>query len=235
MIDDKILAEVRTHAGQEFPRECCGLVAVVRGKQRYVPCRNVSHLPLEQFSIHPDDSVAADNTGEIVMIVHSHPNRSPEPSEADRVGCESSLLPWLIVNHPVGTHYVLEPEGYHAPLIGRSFVHGVLDCYSLIEDYYSQVVDIDLPKFPREPEWWLKGDNLYAEGYPLAGFVEVEDLKEHDVLLMQIGAPVINHAAIYIGDGKIIQHCAGRLSSRDVYGGAWRRSTIKIVRHSALC
>ena len=51
---------------------------------------------------------------------------------------------------------------------------------------------------------------------------------------MQVGSPVINHAAIYIGDGMIIQHCAGRLSSRDVYGGGWRRATRKALRHKSL-
>ncbi len=232
---DGLMDEIRSHAASENPKESCGLVVVFKGKARYIPCRNTASNPLEQFSIHPDDYLEAEKHGEIVRVVHSHPYLPATPSEADRVGCETFGIPWLIVYHPTGNAVTIVPSGYKAPLIGRTFFHGILDCYSLIEDYYRETLGIALPKFPREPEWWLKGGNLYSEGFQKAGFAEVDDLVEHDVLLMQIGSPVINHAAVYIGDGKIIQHCAGRLSSRDVYGGAWRRSTIKIVRHRDLC
>jgi proteasome lid subunit RPN8/RPN11 len=44
----------------------------------------------DQFVIHPEDYVAADEQGEIVGVVHSHPELPPEPSQADRVACEAS-------------------------------------------------------------------------------------------------------------------------------------------------
>ena len=230
---ESILAAIRAHAQAEAPRECCGVVIVRAGKLRYIPCANLAASPAEHFVLSPHDFAQAEDQGEIVRIVHSHPYAAPEPSQADRIGCEVSGLPWLIVNWPVGTVHEFAPSGYRAPLIGRTWVHAVLDCYSLVRDYYRETLRIDLPDFHRDVQWWLRGGNLYAEGFAQAGFAEVpaHTLAEHDVLLMQIGAPVINHAAVYIGDGHIVQHCAGRLSSRDVYGGAWRRATRKVVRH----
>ena len=120
--------------------------------------------------------------------------------------------------------------------MGRSFHHGVLDCYSLARDYYRREVGIEIPDMAREASWWLKGQNLYVENFAAFGFVEIEpkDLRRHDALLMQVGSPVINHAAVYIGDNMILQHCAGRLSSRDVYGGGWHRATRKALRHRSL-
>ena len=230
-----VLDAIRAHAQAEYPRESCGLVIVERGKLVYEPCTNQAETPAAHFALSPADYDQAEQRGEVIRVVHSHPDINPQPSEADKVACEQTGVPWLIVNWPTGQIVEFEPSGYRAPLVGRSFAHAVLDCYSLIRDYYREVLGIDLMDFPRREEWWLKGDNLYAEGFGPAGFVEVQDMREHDVLLMQIGAPVLNHAAVYVGNNQILQHCAGRLSSRDVYGGGWRRATIKIVRHTSLC
>lgn len=235
MIDwDAILPAVRAHAEREAPREACGLAVVVKGRLRYVPCRNVAGEA--EFAIHPDDQAAAEDAGTVVAVCHSHVFIPPEPSEADRVMCEKTGLPWLIVNHPTGAHRVITPSGYRAPLIGRPFVHGALDCYSLCRDYYRETLGLDLPDYAREDDWWLKGGNLYLDHFAEAGFVEIDpgDLRAHDALLMQVASPVPNHAAIYLGDGLILQHCHGRLSSRDVYGGYWRRVTVKALRHRSL-
>ena len=235
-IAEAVLAAIREHAEKDFPKEACGVVIVRRGKQVYVPCANLASDPGAHFVIAPADYAAAEEAGEVIRIVHSHPNLSPQPSEADKVGCELSGVPWLIVNWPTGRTVEFSPSGYEAPLVGRSFHHGVLDCYSLARDYYRREVGIEIPDMAREPYWWLKGQNLYVENFPAFGFVEIEpkDLRRHDALLMQVGSPVINHAAVYIGDNMILQHCAGRLSSRDVYGGGWHRATRKVLRHRNL-
>jgi cell wall-associated NlpC family hydrolase len=87
-----------------------------------------------------------------------------------------------------------------------------------------------------DSHWWLKGQNLYLDHFEEAGFVQTDTaaMREHDVLLMQVGAPVINHAAVYLGNNQLMQHCAGRLSSRDVYGGGWQRATRMVLRHQSL-
>lgn len=234
MITDKIKKEIITHAAEESPRESCGLVVVKKGKPVYIKCRNIAEKN-EHFVIHPEDQQKAEDAGEVIAVVHSHPFISLKPSEADLVGCEATQVPWVIVNHPTGEMVTIEPSGYKAPLIGRTFHHGVLDCYSLIRDYYKEVLSIALPDFERRDEWWLKGENLYLDGFSKAGFVEVQDMKEHDVLLMKVASKVPNHGAVLEKNGTIIHHQMGRLSSRDVYGGWYRKVTVKILRHSSLC
>lgn len=232
-LPETILTEIRAHAGRDYPRESCGLVIVRKGRRRYVPCRNIAEKN-EHFVIHPEDYAAAEDAGEVVMVVHSHPNIAPQPSDADLVGCERSGVPWLIVNWPTGAIHEFKPSGYRAPLVGRQFSHGALDCYSLIQDYYAQELGITLPDFERPDEWWLKGKNLYLEGFEKAGFVRVDEPQQHDGLLMQVASPVPNHAAIFLGDGCILHHELHRLSSRDVFGGWYRKCTVAVVRHRSL-
>ena len=235
-LTDSVLGAIREHAKSCFPKESCGVVIVHRGKPLYWPCQNLADAPDLHFILSPDDLALAEDAGELAVVVHSHPNLAPDPSQADLVGCEISKLPWLIVNWPTGSIQTIEPSGYEAPLIGRSFHHGVLDCYSLLRDYYRMELGITLPDFERDSHWWLKGQNLYLDHFEEAGFIQTDTaaMREHDVLLMQVGAPVINHAAVYLGNNQLMQHCAGRLSSRDVYGGGWQRATRMVLRHQSL-
>jgi proteasome lid subunit RPN8/RPN11 len=229
---DDLIESIRAHAFAQDPHECCGVVLIAKGRQKYVPMQNMATTPAEHFVIDPAEYAQAEDAGEITHIVHSHVNLAPIPSEGDLVGIEQSGLPWIIVNWPTGAWTETKPSGYKAPLVGRSYQHGALDCYSIIVDYFAEL-GIELPDFDRDDKWWLSGKNLYADNFGIAGFSRVGGPpQKHDVLLMQIASPVINHGAIFLGDGMILQHCANRLSSRDVWGGAWQRSTVAVVRHN---
>jgi len=235
------MAAAARHAQAEHPREACGLVIVRLGKEIYQPCRNIAQSDSE-FCMHPDDYAAAEAGGEVVAIVHSHPNAAPEPSEADRAACEMSGLPWHIVSVPAFQWAHIAPSGWRAPLIGREFHHGVQDCMTLIHDWF-QVKGVKLPNPHRADNWWLAGGNLYLENYEPAGFSRVlvsddihpSELREGDVLLMHTaGSPVPNHGAIYLGDGTILHHQGGRLSTRDIFGGQYRKKVSHVLRHRAL-
>ena len=144
---------------------------------------------------------------------------------------------WHIINvhaEGCGVMYSFSPSGYVAPLLGVPFVHGVHDCYSLIQRYYKATLGITLPDYAREEQWWLKGRNLYLDNFVSAGFARVDDLREHDVILMKIASEVPNHAAVYIGNNQIMQHVLNRLSSRDVWGGWYQKISVGFLRHKAL-
>jgi proteasome lid subunit RPN8/RPN11 len=229
-LPESTLADIRKHASEEYPRECCGVVIVFKGRYRYIACRNVAE-DNNNFIIYSEDLVSAEEQGEVLLIVHSHCNIPPVPSQADLVGCEVSQVPWLIVNWPTGAINIIEPKGYKAPLIGREFSHGVLDCYSLVKDYYKEILNIELNSYWRDNQWWHKGQNLYLDNADSGGFVQVNTPETHDVVLMSVSSEVPNHAAIWLGDGTIMHHQTNRLSSRDVYGGWYRKITTHFFRH----
>jgi proteasome lid subunit RPN8/RPN11 len=229
------LLAIQGHVKKEYPRESCGLIQIFKGKQRYIPCRNEAEGS-EHFYLSAADYARAEDDGEIVAIVHSHPDTAPLPSQADKVSCEKTGLPWLIVNWPTGKHHIHYPEGYVAPLVGREFVFGVLDCYSLIQDHFSFELNITLPDFERRDEFWKRDENLYLDHYKEAGFVEVsrDDLQANDVAIMRIeSASIPEHGGVILEDGRILHHVANRLSSRDVYGQYYRNRTVAVVRHEA--
>lgn len=227
-VKDKIIA----HATEQAPKECCGLVVISNGKQKYIPCKNLG-VGTDNFVLDPIDYDKADTAGEIVAVIHSHPNMSAKPSQADLVACEASGLPWFILGYPSMVWEYLEPNGYVAPLVGRQWTHGILDCYSIIKDWYMQEQCIELPDFERFDEWWLKGQNLYLDNILKVGFkpINQDQLQKGDVILMAIGSSVPNHGALYLGDGIILHHIQNRLSTREVFGGYWLKNTTGYYRY----
>ncbi|MDR5825825.1 C40 family peptidase [Caballeronia sp. LZ043] len=237
---------IADHALAEYPRESCGLVVLHDGIERYVPCRNLSAAPGEHFVMSPEDYALAEDMGPIAAVVHSHPGATARPSMADKAMAEKSgVNTWVIVSVGVqldGTIAVegwceFGPSGYVAPLIGREWAHGTLDCYSIVRDWYRLERGIDLPDFERADRWWEDGaSSLYMDHFAEAGFVDVgqdADLQPGDVLLMQIRSKndVPNHAGVYLGGGVMLHHMHGRLSGRTVWGGMWAHALRTVLRY----
>lgn len=223
--------EIMMHARHDSPIESCGLVAVVKGNYQYFPCQNIADTPEEHFILEGWNEV--EDQGEVVAIVHSHPITNPQPSLADRVACEKSELPWFIVNPNTEAWGYCEPAGFELPYVGREFVFGVVDCYTLVRDWYAREYGIQLRDYDRRDKFWDRGENLYLDNFAAEGFrkIPVEEVQRGDLILMNLVSPLPNHAAIYMGDQQVLHHVQGRLSSRDVYGGYYGKSTACALRH----
>ena len=223
------------HAKEQDPRESVGVLIVIKGKEQYYPCNNLSTYSQQCFILDPEDYVKADALGEITAIVHSHPITPPSPSQADKVSCEQRGLKWHIVNPKTETWGYCEPTGYKPPLIGRQWVWGVTDCWSLVRDYYKEQHNIQLLDYQRPitPQDFL--DNPLFEQYAeRTGFKELnknEKLQKGDVLLMSILHPTLNHVAIFLGD-EILHHLADRLSTREPYNEWLLKCTGKRYRYA---
>ena len=223
------------HAKDQDPKESCGLLLNIKGKEKYYPCENLSITNYQEFILNPEDYVKADNLGDIVAVIHSHPISSPEPSQADKVSCERSNLPWHIINPQTEEWAYLEPSGYKAPLLGRKWVWGVTDCWSLVVDWYREEKGIELKDYERNmtaDEFLF--DPLFESYAWRTGFRELrpdEVLKKGDVLLMSIMYPTLNHVAIFLGD-MVLHHLADRLSCREPYSEWLLKCTGKRYRYA---
>ena len=223
------------HAKDQDPKEAVGLLLNVKGKERYYPCRNLALTDHQCFILDPEDYVKADETGEIVAVVHSHPITPPIPSQADKVSCEDSGLPWYIVNPKTEQWGYLEPSGYKAPILGRQWVWGVTDCWSLVRDWYKEEKNIKLKDWdrPTTPQQFL--DNpLFESCFSETGFKELrpdEALKNGDALLLSIGSAGLNHVAIFL-DGDVLHHLADRISCKEPYNQWLQKCTGMRLRYA---
>lgn len=236
-LSEEVKIKFEGFAKEEWPRESCGLVAVVKGKQQYFHCRNIAPGK-EDFILDPLDYIRVhdfveSHAGQIVAVIHSHPSTAAIPSMADKVGCEQSGLRWFIFSHKTGEWSLFDPSGYQAPLVGRPFKHGIFDCYSALRDWYKLKRGIEIPDYDRDQEWWRKGQNLLMDNFRSAGFEQTNEshLQEGDVLLINICSSVVNHCAVYVGDDQVFHQTMNRLSSREVYGGWLKKNTRMALRY----
>lgn len=238
-------AAIIEHAKQCYPRECCGLIV----NHQYIPCRNIANND-DDFIIDPRDLVQAEALGKVQAIVHSHPDGTCQPQLVDNTQIDKHGVPWVIVGYPeieFGVYY----SGKVQPLVNRPYLHGELDCFTIIKDYYDRELGIQLSDFERVDKWWETADSsLYLDNYQSQGFVQVDNLQRHDVVLCAVQpTKQVNHALIYlgsdgtlksevtepaIGDHLILHHPYNRRSKRDIYGNAWQRRTALIIRHQSL-
>ncbi|ALZ15579.1 TPA: C40 family peptidase [Pseudomonas aeruginosa] len=243
-----ILSAVQKHAAAEYPRECCGLIIRSGRSQRYIPCENTAADAGEEFRIAPEAYAEAEDHGEIVAVVHSHPDATSRPSAADVAMCNASGLTWHILSWPEGDLRTIEPVD-QVPLLGRVFVHGVQDCWQVCADWYQREWGIEFPHFERADGWWERADgpSLYEQQFEAAGFVRVDRPQRGDMIVMAVGRTAHpNHAGIYLGNDPslpgeeasvfgpgpfLLHHLYSKPSEIIIYGGPWHERACLVLRH----
>lgn len=234
-MDDALLAQISAHAARVFPLEACGLILKRSYGYQLLECANTSHEPERSFLIDP--MVYLNHADSIAAVYHSHPNSGPEPSEADIASSERCNVPFLIIGYPSEKVYTYTPKGIlPASYEGRSFVYGVMDCLSLVSDYYRHELGIIIGNGERKQwGWWNDAANYHAfvNGFIAEGFERASDLQPNDLVLMTTGGgPCPNHVAIYMGDSWILHHPSTDTPSRiEMYGQYWRQATHCFLRH----
>ncbi len=239
-IDDMMTA-IKEEAVRNYPQESCGLILKNNKKFTTIACKNISGEPKSSFTICPVDYAKATELGEVVGVWHTHVEIPPRASDADKVGCERSGLPWYIVSiRKKGEEFEfegpnrIEPESFEMPYLERPYEENVFNCYTIVQDYYKREFDISLGDYPfRLSDGTPAATEKFKSCYEKEGFVRLhdEEPKNGDIFMMQISADSPNHVGVYVGEGAFIHHQTGRLSRKDIYGGFWKKHTTHHLRY----
>jgi proteasome lid subunit RPN8/RPN11 len=84
-VPSSIRAELKAHASEDAPNECCGVLVLKDGvAERYVRGRNALESPY-RYELEIDPSVwFLEDEGYELAVFHSHPETEPRPSRTDR-------------------------------------------------------------------------------------------------------------------------------------------------------
>ena len=223
------------HAQEEDPKESCGFLISEKGKEKYFPCKNLSTYSQQCFIIDPEDYAKAEDSGKVLAVIHSHPVTPPVASQADMISCEKSNLIWHIVNPKTEQWGFYKPSGYKPPLIGRHWVWGITDCWSLVRDWYKEKLGITLRDWdrPTTPEDFIENP-MFEKCAWRTGFRQLrpeEKLQNGDLLFMSIMATGLNHVAIFL-DGDVLHHLADRISCKEPYNQWLQKCTGMRLRYA---
>tara|TARA_B100001094_G_C18146725_1_gene781205 strand:+ start:148 stop:855 length:708 start_codon:yes stop_codon:yes gene_type:complete len=228
--------EAAKHAEECMPQESCGLLAIIKGKETYWPCKNIAESGFEYFIIDPDDWAECEDTGEITAIVHSHPTGPLTPSDNDKASCEHLGLPWFIYSPHMKEWSSFEPSGFKSPsLIGRTFVWGVHDCWSVVTDWYKETKNINIPYWnrPKKIKDFLANPE-FENALPKLNFLKqtnYDQIEVGDVLLFQSITKNLDHVAVYIGDNMILNHNIKKLSCREPFDLNYQKALRGVYRY----
>jgi proteasome lid subunit RPN8/RPN11 len=240
----------KAHAISEFPKESCGFIAA----GEYVACENKHNEPTTEFEIQDDRYDQAVAAGTLQAVIHSHPYGPLVPSELDMTQQIATDVPWVIIMlNENGVHKLTAWGGNlpMAPIIGRPFIHGIFDCYSLVRDVFRLGKDgmaaqgiswphppIELPEVPRADNWWQGEDDLYVAHLAPAGFKQINrsEVQEGDGFLCALGDrrsnpnKRLNHAGLIVERDQVLHHFTDNLSARRA-AGAWTRGAEMWLRY----
>ncbi len=225
----------RAHAVTAYPEESVGAIL---SDGEYLPLTNIAENPKEAFDVSEDEIGPYRKSPEglktdqphIVCLMHSEPYEPHEidhrdgplmrgPSKADMLAQQAWEIPFgltVAVNGEAHGPVFWGDQFPRQPLLGRPFIFGIYDCLALLRDWYLQEKEIHLEDFPREMADIDNHVDMYMPNVKAWGFelTDTDDPQPGDVLLWRAKSPVVNHAAVYLGDGLMIHHLRGGLSAR---------------------
>lgn len=234
-MQSKIIEEFKIYAQQYNAVEVCALVVAAGRKQQLITCENVHEKPESFFKISGRAWSDAEDIGEIVGVLHSHPGdgAKPIPTSDDIRGCNNSGVVWGIYAPDCDEYAELQPE--EPQLIGRPFALGSDDCWGLVMDWHKKQ-GVDLNDWRVNYSWWEDQypDNFYFDNWKKEGFEEAPE-GPGCMMIMQVSANKWNHAGIITEDGQLLHHLYGNDSCVVPYkAGYFRDRTVLCVRHKNL-
>jgi len=238
------LKAAKQHARRKYPHRICGLI--IDGTYR--PVKNVAQDTKANYQF-PNGLIEDYSPNRIDMIVVSK-TAKPYCVDAQEVGLQDKYnRPFAFI--ALNEQTISEPVIWGAetpipPIIGRAFLYGVTDCWTIVRDCFrlgkyelaKQGINewpyepVHLPVIPNTDGWWNEDEDYYVENFKALGFKQIgfNQAKPGDGFLTKFKSDKYNHAALLISNTEIVHHLPARLSRREKVG-LWGRNSDLWLRY----
>lgn len=238
---DVIKREIKKHALEEAPNECCGILLQnhLTKNLEIFRCQNSAGNKAVHFSISPSHYLKASLKGDIIAFYHSH-NSESDFSDFDKMQSENHNVKFILYCVESKSFSEYSPTKCPSSYTGRDFRVGVSDCLTLMIDYYRREGQIEIKNYYRGQNWFLENPDCYEKFFEEEGFVKILDgpitdtssIKKHDGILMKyLGKNFPTHAGAYVGNDLILHHQANCYSRYEIYNEQFKQRTVAVIRH----
>lgn len=204
---------------EDHPNESCGIVLL---SGEVIECPNVAENKKNSFSI-PFEAIE-NFKHEIKYIFHSHCFYEDVVfSDADEQISTKLKIPYILYNTVSDNFYYFAPKK-DLPYEGRVFVPPILDCVSLVVDFYEKELGLTVQDIGTHPfrlrensrsffkemvnVWQHQDKQKILEHFLDNDFYEVEELKKYDIIVCNYYKKIeaYTHVSIYLGNNKILTY-----------------------------
>ena len=240
MISETVKTQIKKHALESFPNECCGFTVFDKDKPRAVPCKNSANDPEKYFSISPQDYLKISNRFAISAVYHSHPAGKSKFSPYDIINSKGHMINYIMYNVEKDNFIFYDPSKDKTFIDYKEYRVGSADCYTFVQDYFKELnITLKDVEYIREEDWHERRPNLARDVMKVNPELKKQKdgcvMKKHDFLLLaMIKGKTINHAAVYIGDNKIIHRPRNKFVTIEKLTPQKRSKITEIYRHEQL-
>ena len=238
-LNPHIKKEIKEHALEESPRECCGIIV----NNTIMRCRNVAPKPTDHFSLSPLDYIKASREGNVNAIYHSHLDEE-KFSPSDIINSQTHEVNYVLYNIKNNSFSEFDPSKKKTFIHSTSFKTGISDCMTLVINYYKENFNIDLSdlNFLRTKEDWSERDPLliqkiielnrtnHSDLFEELDFLETS-LQKHDIISLEyIKGKGVCHTAVCVGSENIFHHPRGKHPIVEKLTESFQRRVKKVYR-----
>ncbi len=222
---------IRYHAMEDEENEICGIVYRAKDKLFIHKCQNIAIDKTEEFEIDSEEFISCYNKGEIVYIYHSQ--HSNAFSEEDIIRANELIIPLILFNPKTDYFSVYYPPDYKPDYIGREFIWGFNDCYTLIREYYRREYLIPLSDYDADEGYELTGQDKIVNNFEKEGFskIDIKNIEKGDLIAFKIHKDYPTHLAIYMGNNMILHQLFNCQSRIENLSENWVKRILFGLRH----
>jgi len=224
-----------------FPKEICGLIYFNQETYRFdiFSCKNRAKNKNDSFIISPQDYLSCSKLGKITACYHSHSNDNLEFSQIDTNNSNLYNIYYLLYNVKFDIFKFYSPNEHSNNYIGRPFILGKSDCFTLMKEYAyrEHKITINFPNALNYPRSLEDINDMYEKNFIDAGFIKLTkgtELKKSDGLMMlfpNVSDKYPTHAAVYLGDNTILHQPFNSFSCVNIYDNFFKKHTSYVLRH----